>query len=516
MKIQITKRYMLMPVSETAQNKKVFLREDGKILTELTLRLSDAPDYVMPYDVRHLLGKTVELNTKPEVAFTPEFTDEPDETGLYREKYRPAAHFTAKYGWLNDPNGLIWYEGKFHMFFQHNPVDSSWGNMHWGHTVSDDLVHWTDTDEALYPDEYGAMFSGSAVVDKDNLTGFKCGEHDPLLLYYTAAGGRDEMSRDVHSTQHLAYSTDGGKTFKKYEKTLIETITNENRDPKVIFCEELGCYIMAIYLQTREFCLFTSDNLLDWKELQRVFIEEDDECPDIYPLNLDGERYWVMTAAHDRYTIGKFEGGHFVPKFSTGKLHYGRMSYAAQTFYNAPDGRRIRFGWNRSRIPGMPFNSSMTTPHDLTLKKLDGKICLCAWPSVEFEALRGEKAEGEGCLALSGRANDIELRVPAEGKRALRLFGLDLEIDGDAGTIAKPVDRFRFMFTKIDDSVSMPLRREGGFMRLRVVQDVHSIEIYAGDGEATLCLEHVSDGLLNRVECEGAKITAWPLRNIHE
>ena len=515
MTIRIAKRYMLLPISETARGKKLFLREEGRVLTELTLRLSDTPDYIMPYDVRHLLGRTVELSTEPGVGFAPEFTDEPDEAGLYQEKLRPAAHFTARRGWMNDPNGLVWYEGRFHMFFQHNPVDTVWGNMHWGHAVSDDLVHWTDAGETLYPDEHGAMFSGSAVVDRDNLTGLKRNGHDPLLLYYTAAGGRDEMSGNVHSTQRLAYSTDGGRTFEKYDRVIIETITPENRDPKVVFCEEMGCYILALYLKNHEFCLFASGNLLDWKELQRVFIEEDGECPDIYPMTVEGTRFWVMTAAHDRYVVGKFEGGCFAPMFSTGRLHYGRMSYAAQTFFSAPDGRRVRFAWNRSRIPGMPFNGSMTTPHDMALKRLDGRLCLCAWPSAEFEALRGEKAEGEGCLALTGRANDIELRVPAEGRRALRLFGLELEIDGDAGRLSEPADSFRDKPAGAGDSVSMPLRREGGRLRLRVVQDVHSIEVYAGDGEATLCLEHVSDYLLNRVECEGTWIAAWPLRNIH-
>ncbi|MBO4297453.1 MAG: glycoside hydrolase family 32 protein [Clostridia bacterium] len=516
MKVQISKRYMLLPVSEGAQMKKVFLREEGVIRVELALRLSDAPDCVMPYDMRRFLGRTLEFSTEPATGFAPSFADSPDESGLYREKYRPAAHFTARRGWINDPNGLVWYEGRFHMFFQHNPVDTVWGNMHWGHAVSDDLVRWTETEEALFPDENGAMFSGSAVVDSANASGLRQGGHDPLLLFYTAAGGAGEMSRGALSTQRMAYSVDGGRTFVKYEKPIIDTIAPANRDPKVVWCEELNQYLLALYLEGRAFCLFTSPNLLDWTELQRVFIEEDDECPDIYPLSADGERYWVMTAAHDRYVIGRFEGGHFVPLMSTGRLHYGLKSYAAQTFFGAPDGRRIRFGWNQARIPGMPFTGSMTTPHDMSLKRVDGALKLCAWPSPEFEALRGERREGEGCVPLSGRANDIELLIPAAGRRALRLFGLELTVDGDAGAVVKENGARRVFGDAENDAVRMPVRREGGFIRLRVIQDVHAVEIYAGDGDATLCLQHVSDGLLNRVECEGARITAWALKNIHE
>ena len=354
------------------------------------------------------------------------------------------------------------------------------------------------------------MFSGSAVVDAHNLTGLGRDGRAPLLLFYTAAGGHGAMDRDVPFTQRLSYSTDGGATFVKYERALIENIAPGNRDPKVVYCDELGCYVMILYLTGHEFALFTSENLLDWTLLQRLTIEGDDECPDLYPLSADGERYWVVTAAHDHYLVGRFKGGHFVTKCAAGRLHYGRESYAAQTFFSAPDERRIRIAWNRALIPGMPFNGSMTTPHDMALKRLDGELRLCAWPSAEFEALRGEKAEGKDSLALTGWANDIELTIPAEGRRTLRLFGLELTIDGDAGRVIAPTAE------PGGEETAMPARRSGGMIQLRVIQDVHAVEIYAGDGEATMCLAHMSDALLGRVECDGAAIRAWPLRDIHE
>ena len=510
MNIQISKRYMRLPVSETAQPKTVFLREKGKIVVELQLRLSARPDFIMSYDLRPFLGRTLEFSVEPTVDFMPAFADAPDEANLYKEEHRPAAHFTARRGWINDPNGLIWHEGQYHLFFQHNPVDTVWGNMHWGHAVSCDLIHWTEEGEALWPDESGTMFSGSAVLDENNLTGLGRNGRAPLLLFYTAAGGHGEMSRGVPFTQRLAYSLNGGETFIKYEKHLIENIAPGNRDPKVVFCDELGCYVMALYLEGHTFALFTSKNLLDWTLLQRLTIEGDDECPDLYPLSMGGERWWVPTAAHDRYLVGRFEGGHFVTTRAAGRLHYGRESYAAQTFFSAPDGRRIRIAWNRAAIPGMPFNGSMTTPHDMTLKQLDGQLYLCAWPSAEFEALRGEKVMGKHCLALAGRANDIELVIPASGRRALRLFGLALMVDADAGRVICPAPE------PGGEEAVMPVRRAGGEIRLRIVQDVHAVEVYAGDGEATMCLAHMSDALLNRVECDGASISAWSLRNIHD
>ena len=507
--IEITKRFMLLPVSETARPKTLFLRQEGKILVELRLRLAARPDYIMPYDMAPFMGRSLELSVEPEVDFTPEFADAPDDSGLYREKYRPAAHFSAARGWINDPNGLIWHEGRYHLFFQHNPADWVWGNMHWGHAVSEDLVHWTELGETLRPDETGTMFSGSAVLDEKNLTGLGKDGRAPLLLYYTAAGGHGEICKNAPFTQRLAYSTDGGVTFVKYDRPIIENIAPGNRDPKVVFCDELDCYMMILYLTGHSFALFKSKDLLNWTMIQRFAIEDDDECPDLYPLSVEGERWWVITAAHDRYLIGRFEDGHFVTTRPAGRLHYGRESYAAQTFFSAPEGRRVRIAWNRSPMPGMPFCGSMTTPHDMSLKRIDGELKLCAWPSPEFETLRGEKAEGRDRLPLTGRANDIQLVIPASGRRALRLFGLELTVDGDAGRVICPPA------TEGGEETVMPVRRAEGTIRLRLIQDVHAVEVYAGEGEATMCLAHISDGLLNRVECDGADITAWPLRDIH-
>lgn len=499
MKILIERRYMLIPVGAEAQRKKLLLLDAaGNIRIELDARLSAAPDYLLPYDLRDYIGQEMTLTTEPEIDIQPVFADAPDDRSLYREKLRPGAHFTAPRGWINDPNGFVYYEGRYHLFYQHNPADTVWGNMHWGHAVSRDLVHWTDKGEALFQDEYGAMYSGSAVIDARNLTGLKQNEHAPLLLFYTAAGGSGKMSERALFTQRLAYSVDGGETFVKYPKAVLEHVAECNRDPKIIWCEELECYVMALYLRGREFALYRSDNLLDWTEHQRLCLEDDDECPDFYPLLCGGERYWVLTAAHDHYLIGRFERGLFQPVQSPGMLHAGR-SYAAQSCFGLEGGRRVRFGWNRSNIPDMPFNGSMTTPQEMTLRRVGDDIKLCAYPAAEFDALRGERREGRGCLTLTGRANDVELTMPAEDGHTVTLFGLTIAYAD--GKLTANGEKLR-------------VRPENGALRLRIVQDVHAVEVYVNGGEATMLIEHRSDLFLNRVECTGAEIAAWPLENI--
>jgi levanase/fructan beta-fructosidase len=273
----------------------------------------------------------------------------------YKGKYRPEFHFSSQRGWINDPNGLFYYKDMYHMFFQHNPVGCKWGNMHWGHAVSKDLVHWEEKEIALYPDEMGTMFSGSAIVDTKNATGLKKNENDVILLFYTAAGGTDsELSKSQPFTQCLAYSTDGGNTFEKYpENPIVPFIEPGNRDPKVIYHAESDVYTMVLYLADYRYLLLTSKNLLDWKRIQEISLQDDGECPDFYPLPVDGNMEnmkWVLSGASDRYLYGSFDGNKFCSEAEVKRLQYGKLnSYAAQTWsdLSAVDTRRIRIAWNR-------------------------------------------------------------------------------------------------------------------------------------------------------------------------
>ena len=498
MDILIASRYMLLPVSRTAQTKKLVMRAGERIVVELDLRLSGAPDYVMPYDMGGYLGQTLSLSVTPYSAFSPTFVDRPDDTGLYAEKYRPLNHFTAPRGWHNDPNGLVFDGQYYHMFYQHNPAEPVWNNMHWGHAVSTDLLHWEDWGEALYPDATGTMFSGSAVIDERNVSGLKAVGRAPMLLFYTAAGGSGLMSAGVPFTQRMAFSTDGGRTFEKYPAAMVEHIAESNRDPKVQWCDELDAYVMALYLRGREFMLLKSADLLHWSPLQRLCLEDDDECPDFFPLTLDGERYWVFTAAHSGYLVGVIRSGVFQPIQSARRMHVGKW-YAAQTFSGLPDDRRVRIAWNTGSIPEMPFQSSMSTPMRLTLARDDEGLALCAQPIEGLEALWDQPISGEDAADIPGRTSDITVTLPAKSAR-LSLFGLDMAIDRENDTLTC-------------GEYTMPLRAS---KTVRVIQDIHAVEVYTERGDMTMCLSHIADGLLNRVECPGARFEGHTLRSVYD
>jgi len=210
---------------------------------------------------------------------------------LYSESLRPQFHFTAQKGWLNDPNGLVLHNGEYHLFFQHNPDSTEWGNMTWGHAVSKDLVHWRQIEHALLPDKRGTMYSGSAVTDPLNTSGMGA----DIIAFYTAAGGKNPESNGQPFTQGLAYSRDNGRTFTKLDAPIINHIVAENRDPKVDWHEPTKSWVMALYLDGEAFVLFTSKNLKNWTEIQRFHMPGSAECPDFFEMPIAGsrEKRWV-------------------------------------------------------------------------------------------------------------------------------------------------------------------------------------------------------------------------------
>ena len=228
---------------------------------------------------------------------------------------RPALHFTAETGWINDPNGLVYADGVYHLYYQWNPFGTEWGNMHWGHAVSRDLITWEHRPVALMPDEFGTVYSGCGWQDHEGVAGFG---KDALLFYYTAAGGSNQWSTDQGNkhTQRLAISTDGGETLQKVG-TVIEHIKGENRDPKIFWHAESGAYIMVLYLDGTEFAIFRSADLLHWQESQRFSAERMWECPGLFALPVEdrpGEKKWVFWSADGYYRIGDFDGYAFHPE----------------------------------------------------------------------------------------------------------------------------------------------------------------------------------------------------------
>lgn len=354
--IKAEKKYLVLPVGKYVDSRKLVLVHDGKTAVDIDLRL----DYVNPseyvcLDISKYRGDELTVEVLQDVIPEDIQSDAPPVNYSLSRSFRPQVHFTPDYGWINDPNGLLEYTspvtGKktYHMFYQYNPYDTVWGNMHWGHAVSSDLIRWEHRPIALFPDGFGTMFSGSAVIDRENRSGLKEGEEDVILLFYTAAGGSNLLSEGKKFTQCLAYSTDGGETFRKYaDNPIVPHIAGENRDPKVIWCEEMQRYVMALYLEDSLFQLLVSDDLLHWEKLQDIVIEGEAECPDIYPLYADGDknnRKWIISGASHRYVVCEYRNYRFNIIQNARPLNYGRYSYAAQTLL-----RRVRRQKDKHRV----------------------------------------------------------------------------------------------------------------------------------------------------------------------
>jgi sucrose-6-phosphate hydrolase SacC (GH32 family) len=253
-------------------------------------------------------------------------------SGLYNEEYRPQFHFTSASGWLNDPNGLVFFNGEYHLFFQHNPAGVEWGNMTWGHAVGSDLLHWRQVAHAITPDAMGTVFSGCAVVDHDNTAGFGAGA---MVCLYTAAGGTSEESKGQPFTQCIAYSTDGRAFTKFAGNPVIRHVVGANRDPKVIWHAGSGRWIMVLFLEKNDFAFYASPDLKTWTHQQTMSVAGCDECPDFFPLPVDGDPArvkWVFTAANGRYLTGDFDGARFVPDSPDARPIAGDHFYAVQTF----------------------------------------------------------------------------------------------------------------------------------------------------------------------------------------
>ena len=497
MNLTINKKYMILPASFNAQKKRLFFYDGDRLVYDLVVSLDyDAPDYRFPVDMERFSGKTLRVECDKDIDINIEMSDKAELD--YSGKYRPLAHFTSKRGWLNDPNGLVYIDGKYLMYYQHNPAATTWENMHWGSAVSADLIHWEENGDVMFPDENGTVFSGSAIVDKRNVTGLKNGENDVVLFFYTCAGSTSETAKGKPFTQNLAYSTDGGKTLVRYEKTLIEQIVGGNRDPQVIYYEQDNCYIMTLYLEEHEFVLFKSENLLDWKEIQRVTLPEDAECPDFYPLEVAGENTvkWVFSAASDRYFIGSFDGNKFTPESEQQRINYGNNSYAAQSWSDTPDGRRIRTAFATVVIPGMPFGSCMNIPQEMSLRRVNQQLKLCAKPVDEIKSLyTGTKTmenihvnnDNPVKYKVNSKACDIELKVVGGVSFRISLFGMDIEYSAAEKQL------------KIGEQ-SAPVTRENGTVTLRMVFDTVYAEIFADSGSVFMGMTYIQDSLLNTLE----------------
>ncbi|HPA04637.1 MAG TPA: glycoside hydrolase family 32 protein [Candidatus Hydrogenedentes bacterium] len=474
------------------------LRVDGQLVRHAVGQNRNEP-YWLTWDVSRLKGQNGTLSIIEVTRGAHRIADTVRHDGevrgvlyvtdrLYEESYRPQFHFTPKTNWTNDPNGLVHYDGEYHLFFQHNPEGINWGNMTWGHAVSPDLMHWTQLDHAIHPDEYGTIFSGSAVVDAENTSGFQAGPHPPLVAVFTYAGEFGTPKRPY--TQAIAYSNDRGRTFTKYAgNPVVENLGPGNRDPKVFWHAPAAKWVMVLYAGTRnDFVLLGSPDLKTWERLSNITFPEGHECPELFELPVDGDpanTRWVLWEAAGRHLIGRFDGVTFTPETEVLTSEWGRNCYAGQTYNNAPGGRRIFIAWmSGGNYPGMPFNQQMTFPREFTLRSTGDGPRLFARPIAEIETIR--EARGHWADAalepganplkeLKGDLWDIDAVLrPADGARvALTVRGTPIVYDAAKATLSC-----------LDTSADVPL--QDGALSLRVLVDRTSIEIFANDGRVVM------------------------------
>ena len=491
MKIRAEKRYLNLPVKNGAPKRVMRLLRGETILREFGIELAEGePDFWVVLELTPFKGETLTLWSE-DLSKDSNVLDAVTQAGaiigaedLYKEKYRPQFHFSSRRGWNNDPNGMVYYAGEYHLFYQHNPYGWNWGNMTWGHAVSKDLVHWTELGDAIHPDHLGTIFSGSAVVDEYNTTGFQTGDEKVLVCIYTSAGGRNPWSQGQPFTQSIAYSNDRGRTWTIYEGNPVqEHVNGSNRDPKVIWHEPTNQWVIVLYLDDHTMGFYTSRDLKSW-EFQST-LNCFHECPELFELPVDGDesnRKWVLYGASGDYFTGSFDGKTFTPESDAIAFNYGDCFYASQTFNNVPakDGRRIQIAWGRIGHPSMPFNQMMDFPVELTLRTTEDGVRIFAEPVDEIALLHGPQHSWKdetlepGTNLLSGIAGGLfhilaEFQVADGREFGFAIHGVPVRYDAKKEKLSC-------------EKKSARLKAEDGKIRLEMLVDRISIEIFANNG----------------------------------
>lgn len=492
-KIKIKKQYLNFPLGK-GEKGALIMEVDGNLLNVTTTMTSGTPKSWAFRNVSAYIGKTMTLTYKgdPKALDKIVQSDKPlvDENN-YGEKNRPQYHFSTKNGFINDPNGMVYHDGEYHLFYQHNPYGTNSDNKHWGHTVSRDLLHWEELAPALEPDDMGQMWSGSAVVDHNNSAGFNVNGKRAIVAFYTARAKGSQV-------QCLAYSLDNGRTFTKYEgNPIIDSCEKWNssmtRDPRVFWYAPGNHWVMVLY-EVDGFSIYNSTNLKDWTYESHItgFFE----CPDLVELAIDGNpenKKWVMIGASGVYLIGSFDGKTFVPENRKQRYVYG-CAYAAQTFTNIPqeDGRVIQIAWGR-KIDNQksPFCGIMQLPTELSLKTTDDGLRVVSKPVKEVSNLLKFSAEcknasvktahtllanydNEDCLYLR-----LTFRPEHTGITGLQLDGQNIvEYDVNSAAVNG------FFYCPQGDPTSLEITCE-------VYIDKTSVEVFVEDGLLSYSLARV-------------------------
>ena len=528
-------KYLVFPVQETFEDDaRINVLVDGKIEETIYVRLAHTKtDYTVPYDISKYKGKNLVFDivtsqsrnsvrdTKDDVCWDGlEIVDEFDTTNT-ETKYRPAFHHTPPYGWMNDPNGMFYKDGVWHLYYQKNPYGSKWQNMTWGHSTSTDLINWEAQPDAIRPDGLGAIFSGSAVVDHNNTAGYG---KDAIIALFTSAG--------TSQMQSFAHSNDDGMTFEVYPGNPIITLDTEARDPNFFWNEETGEWNLVLaHALEKENLFFTSPDLKNWT-LSGHFgkglgaQEGVWECPDLFELVVPetGEKKWVLICninpggpfggSSIQYFIGDFDGKTFTSDTNpdgtvpTKWLDYGKDNYALVSWSDAPDNRRTTIGWMSNwqyaaDVPTMQFRSANTLPREMALfTDPEGEIYVASVPSPELDKLRGKVFEKASGKTIGRQASNYKL--PAEG-----IYEIDLTFQAtnndvvsftlsntenekvvmkyDAKNRTMSFDRRQSGITdfsqKFPAVTVAPTFEKDGKINLRLFVDRSSIELFGNNGQ---------------------------------
>ena len=507
-KLEQGKKYLLLPVEEKEEHAHIRVVRNNQLVKTINCRLAvNNVDYFVPYEIGEgeLFDITFNGNMRSTGAINDftcwkrmTYSDTFDTKNV--EKHRPLYHHTPQYGWMNDPNGMFYKDGVWHLCYQYNPYGSQWENLSWGHSTSTDLINWKAEPTALEPDALGMMFSGCCVVDKNNTAGFG---KDAIVALYTTAGARQ--------TQSLAYSTDGGKTFTKYaDNPIITSNVPDFRDPHVFWNEEAGFWNM-ILAAGQQMSIYSSKDLKEWKHESDFGAEYGNhggvwECPDLMKMNVKGTNKdkWMLICninpggpfggSATQYFIGQFDGHKFTCEdepSETKWMDYGKDHYATVTFDNAPDGRRCAIAWMSNwqyanQVPTKQFRSANSIVRDLGLFEYNGETYCSITPAKEMLAARGARVSQltEACEIVVTVKGDAQITLRnAKGERVVMTY------DDEEETF--DMDRRRSGNISFSDAfpVATSSPTYGKVRQLRIFVDRCSVEAFDGDGK--MCMTNL-------------------------
>ena len=521
------KAFLLLPVQEKAEIAHIaMLDKRNEMVKRLNVKLAvDKVDYFVPLKIsqaqllditfqgdRRMTGAVKDFVCWKEMKYDNSFDTS------NREYFRPLYHHTPNYGWMNDPNGMFYKDGVWHLYYQYNPYGSQWENMTWGHSTSRDLIHWEAQPLAIESDWLGAIFSGSAIVDKDNTAGFG---RNAVIAMYTSAGAAQ--------TQSIAYSTDGGKTFTKYAGNPVITYNAPDfRDPKVFWNEQVKKWIVVLAVG-QEVQFYSSSNLKEWKyesSFGSKYGNHDGvwECPDMLCFG----NKWVLLlninpggpfgGSATQYFVGTFDGHKFVCEddpSETKWMDYGKDHYATVTFHNAPEGRIVAMPWMSNwqyanQVPTMQFRSANGIPRDLGLKTVNGETYLTSSPSKELLALRGKKTKQP--------TETCEIVVDVKGSADITLSnakGEQVTMRYDAQKLTFSMDRTKSGDVSFSEAFPCVTTAPtyGTIRQLRLFIDRCSIEAFDNEGKMAMTNLVFPSEPYNMVKVKGGKATIFQIEN---